>query len=160
MNKRTTLALLSVMLLGISPLSAFAQQEAPAHESGKTTAKDVKQDVNKTAKTIKSYSVEKRDEAAKNAKTALDALDVRIAAMEKQIDRNWDKMSKSAREESRSTLQALHEQRIKAAEWYGALKNSNADAWEHMKQGFSGAYQSLQHALEKAQKSYQQDEKK
>lgn len=160
MNKRTALALFSVMLLGIPSLSASAQQEAPAHENGKTTTKEVRQDVNKAAKTIKSYSVEKRDEAARNAKTALDALDVRIAAMEKQIDKNWDKMSKSAREESRSTLQALHEQRIKAAEWYGALKNSNADAWEHMKQGFSDAYQSLQHALEKAQKAYQKDDNK
>lgn len=160
MNKRTTLALFSVLLLGIPSLNAFAQQEPPAHESGKTTGKDVQQDASKTARTIRSYSVEKRDEAARNAKTALDALDVRIAAIEKQIDRNWDKMNKSAREEARSTLQALHEQRIKAAEWYGALKNSNADAWEHMKQGFSDAYQSLQHALEKAQKSYQKDEKK
>lgn len=159
MMKRTTLAVLAAGLLVITPFSHAAQQEASTHENGKTTTREVKQDVSKAAESIKNYSTEKRDEAAKNAKAALDALDVRIAAMEARIDKNWDKMSQSARAEAQNTLKALHKQRIEAAEWYGGLKNSNADAWEHVKKGFSDAYQSLQHALEKAQGDFEKDKK-
>ncbi len=160
MKKRTALLLIALALLSTPPLVLASEYDASSHENDKTTAKDVRHDVADTAETIKNYTADKRDEAASKAKAALDALDVRINALEAQIDQNWEKMDKAAREQARSTLDALHQQRVQAAEWYGALKNSTARAWEHMKHGFSDAYRSLRNASEKAEREYQNDEKK
>jgi hypothetical protein len=138
------LTLIGAALLGMAPLSPAATQE------DKTTAKEVRQEMSDTADSIKNYTIEQRDEAAKKAKAGLAALDARINALEARIDKDWDKMDKAARVKARSTLNALHQQRIAAAEWYGGLKNSTAEAWDDMKRGFSDAYQSLLHASEKA----------
>lgn len=160
MKKNATLSFLMVALLGIAPLSLAAQHEASGHENGKTTAKEVRREVTDAAEAIKNYTADKRDEGAKKAKAALDALDVRIEAMEARIDKNRDKMDAAAREQARSTLHALRKQRVQVAEWYGGLKNSSADAWGQMKTGFSDAYKSLRHAWEKADRQYGEDDKK
>lgn len=155
MNKYSTLSLITLALL-IAPLSHAAQQE-----KDKTTAGEVRQEAADTAEAIKNYTADKRDEAAKKAKAGLDALDARIKALEASIDKNWEKMSKAAREQARNTQSALHKQRVEAAEWYGGLKNSTAKSWEHMKKGFSDAYKSLKSASEKAEQEYNKgDEKK
>jgi hypothetical protein len=146
MKKRTTLSLITVALLGLAPPSHASQ-----HEKDKTTAKAVRHEVADAAEAIKQYGADKRDEAAKKAQAALDVLDARIEAMEARIDRNWDKMDKAAREQARSRLKALREQRVEVAEWYGGLKNSTAEAWDQMKAGFSGAYTSLRRTWEKAE---------
>lgn len=146
MKKRTTVSLITVVLLGLAPPSLASQ-----HEKDKTTAKAVRHEVADAAEAIKQYGADKRDEAAKKAQAALDALDARINAMEARIDRNWDKMDKAAREQARSRLKALREQRVEVAEWYGGLKNSTAEAWDQMKAGFSGAYTSLRRTWEKAE---------
>lgn len=146
MKKRTTVSLITVALLGLAPPSLASQ-----HEKDKTTAKAVRHEVADAAEAIKQYGADKRDEAAKKAQAALDALDARIEAMEARIDRNWDKMDKAAREQARSRLKALREQRVEVAEWYGGLKNSTAEAWDQMKAGFSGAYTSLRRTWEKAE---------
>jgi len=73
MIKHAALSLLAFTLPGIAPLS-----HASPYENDKTTAKEVRQQVTDAAEAIKNYTVDKRDEAARNAKAALDALDVRI----------------------------------------------------------------------------------
>ncbi len=160
MKKHLALSLITLALLGITPLSLAAEQDISKHENDKTTAKDVRHEVTDAAETIGNYTADKRDEAAKKAKASLDALDVRIHALEARIDRNWEKMDKAAREQARSTLDALQKQRVEVAEWYGGLKNSTADAWEHTKKGFSDAYKSLRNTWEKANREYREDEKK
>jgi len=146
MTQRTTLALITVALLGLAPLSPAAQ-----HEKEKTSAKAVRHEVADAAEAIKQYGADKRDEAARKAQAALDALDARIEALEARIDRNWDKMDQAAREQARSSLKTLRKQRVEVAEWYGALKNSTAEAWDQMKAGFSGAYTSLRRTWEQAE---------
>lgn len=155
MIKHTPLSLLAFALLGITPLS-----HAASYDNDKTTAKEVRQKVTDAAESIKNYTVDKRDEAAKKAKAALDALDIRIHDLEARIDKNWEKMDKASREKARTSLDALHKQRVEAAEWYGGLKNSTADAWEHAKKGFSDAYKSLRNTWEKADRTYREDDKK
>ena len=63
-------------------------------------------------------------------------------------------MNKAAREKARANLKALRKQRNEVAEWYGGLKASSADAWEHMKKGFSDAYKSLGDAWEKSAQEF------
>ena len=86
---------------------------------------------------LQGYAADQRDEAVRKTKTALDNLDSRIDALETSIDSNWDRMDKAAREKARANLKALRKQRTELAEWYGSLKSSSADAWEHAKKGFS-----------------------
>lgn len=160
MKKHTTLSLIAVALLGIAPLSGASQDEASKQQDDKTTAKEVRHEVADAAEAIKNYSADKRDEAAKQAKAALDALDARIEALDARIDKNWDKMDQAAREQARSTLKALRQQRIQVAEWYGGLKDSTTAAWDHMKKGFSDAYKSLRSSWEKAEREYQEDKGK
>jgi hypothetical protein len=147
-------AYISLPLLTIVLLSSAPQIHADMHSSDKTMAKEIQQKAAETTNAIKSYTVEKRDEAAKKVEAKLDSLDTRIEALEARIDKNWDKMDKSARERARSTLTALRKQRIRVAEWYGSLKNSSTEAWEHMKNGFLDAYNSLRSSWERAEKEY------
>ncbi len=160
MKKHIAPLLATMALVGVAPLGLASEHDAYTHANDKTTAKDVHRELADTTETIKNYSADKRDEATVKAKAALDALDVRINALETQIDQNWEKMDKAAREQARSTLDVLHKKRIETAEWYGALKNSTAKAWEHMKHGFSDAYKSLRTASEKAEREYQKDDRK
>lgn len=155
MIRRSILALCALALFSNTVAGVAAE-----NGSGKTSAKEVKRDVGDAAESIKNYSVEKRDEAVQKAKAALDALDVRIAALEANIDANWDKMNKAARERARASLNALHKQRIAAAEWYGSLKNSSAAAWEQMKKGFSTAYEATRDAWQKAEHEFGEKNRK
>ena len=66
-------------------------------------------------------------------------------------------MDAAAREKARARLKELRSQRTQVAEWYGSLKSSSGDAWEHMKEGFSDAYTALHDAWEKAAKDFSSD---
>ena len=160
MKKPTILSLMAVALLVGAPLNYAAWHEPPKQETDKPPSRETQQELTDAAEAIKNYTADKREEAAKKAQAALDALDTRIDALEKQIDKDWDKMNKAAREQARSSLKALHEQRVQVAEWYGGLKNSTASAWEDMKKGFSDAYKSLRQTWEKAEREYQQKDEK
>lgn len=160
MKKHTILSLFAAGLLGVTSLGYAAQPDAAQPEHSATSAKEAGKKITDAADAIKNYTADKRDEAAKKAKAALDELDVRINALEERIDKNWDSMDKTAREQARSALKTLHEQRVQVAEWYGGLKNSSAKAWGHMKKGFSDSYRSLRHAWEKAEQDYREDGKK
>ena len=116
----------------------------------KTTAKEVKQEARDVIQALKGYTVEQRDEAIKKTKAALDNLDNRIEELETRIDKSWDKMNEAARQEARESLRELRKQRVKVAEWYGSLKSSSADAWEHVKKGFSESFKAIHNAWGKA----------
>lgn len=152
MKKHSTLAMIVFALLGAGALSHASEHDGSKAEPEKISTETVRQKLNEAAEAIKNYSADKKDEAAIKAKAALDELDQRINILEKQIDRDWDKMDKAARVQARNNLKTLREKRLQAAEWYGALKNSSAEAWEQMKQGFLNAYKSLRSDWEKFEK--------
>jgi hypothetical protein len=136
-------------LLTVSPLSFTAETSG-----NKTTAKDVSRKVDDAGQAIKNYTVAQRDEAIKKAKIALDDLDVRIGRMERKLDNEWDRMDQAARKKARATLNALRKERNEAAEWYGGLKHSSAEAWEQVKAGFVKSYEVLKESFTKAGKEF------
>jgi hypothetical protein len=142
-------ALALAALLAVSS-SSFAAETS----GGKTTAKDVSKKVDETGQTIKNYTLAQRDEAIKQAKAALDDLDARIGRMERKLDREWDRMDQDARKKARATLAALRKERNEAAEWYGGLKHSSAEAWEQVKAGFVKSYEALKQSFAKARKEF------
>ncbi|TFH07498.1 MAG: hypothetical protein E4H07_09010 [Nitrosomonadales bacterium] len=149
MKSHTTLSLLAAALLSIA-----SQIYANEDSTEKTTTIEIQQKAGEATNAIKNYTVEKRDEAVKKVEANLNSLDTRIEALEARIDKNWNKMDETARERARGTLTALRKKRVQVAEWYGGLKNSSTEAWEHMKEGFSDAYSSLRNSWEKAKNEY------
>ena len=141
-------ALMLIGILGVVPI-CYAQPE-----NTNTSIEEVKKETQDLLQTIGSYTAGKKDEAVQKAKEALNKLDKRIDALEAKIDKNWDKMNAAARKEARENLKALRMQRNQVAEWYGSMKTSSADAWKHMKKGFSDAYKALADAWEKSEKEY------
>lgn len=121
------------------------------------SAKEVKKEMQDFLETLKSYTAEQRDEAVEKTKKALNNLDKRIDALEARIDKNWNSMTKTAREQARANLKALRKQRTELAEWYGSMKSSSASAWEHIKKGFSDAYKRLEKAWEKSENEFESD---
>ncbi len=118
------------------------------------TAQDVKEETRQFINTLGEYSAGQRDQALKEANQALEKLDVRIDKLETRIDENWDSMTQAARQETRANLKVLRKQRNELSEWYGSLKYSSADAWDHLKEGFSNAYQSINDAWENAKSEF------
>lgn len=141
-------ALTLIGILGVTQL-CYAQTE-----NANTSIEEVKKETQDLLQTIGSYTADKRDEAVKKAKEGLNKLDKRIDMLEARIDKNWGKMNEAARKEARENLRALRKQRNQVAEWYGSMKISSADAWDHMKKGFSGAYKALEDAWEKSEKEF------
>ena len=137
-----------IAMLVITPLCYAESSEE------KTSIEEVKQETQDLIQALGAYTADQREEAIQRARTALNNLDNRIDALEKRIDDNWDQMNKAAREKAHVNLKALRKQRNKVAEWYGGLKASSADAWEHMKKGFSDAYKALGDAWEKSVKEF------
>ena len=145
----STQALVLGALLAASPLCLSA--DAPA---GKTTAKDLSRKTGEAGRAIKDYTVAQRDEAVKQAKAALDDVDVRIRRMERKLDSEWDKMDQTGRKKSRAALNALRRERGELAEWYGGLKHSSAESWDQVKAGFVKSYEVLRQSFARARKEF------
>ncbi|MFQ5597195.1 MAG: hypothetical protein ACE5GK_04015 [Nitrospiria bacterium] len=139
---------LSLILIGFFHRS-FAQTS-----TDKTTMEDVRKEVHDLIEVLKGYTAEERKEAIEKTESALDRLDNRIDALESHIENRWDQMSREARREARTQLKALRKQRLRLAEWLGRLKSSSADAWEHVKKGFSDAYDTMHEAWRKAMEAF------
>jgi ElaB/YqjD/DUF883 family membrane-anchored ribosome-binding protein len=144
--------LILIGILGATPV-CYAQTT-----NTNTSIEEVKKETQDLLQTIKSYTADKRDEAVQKTKDGLDKVDKRIDALEARVDENWDKMSDPARKKARENLETLRKQRNKVAEWYGSMKTSSADAWDHTKKGFSDAYKDLEGAWKKTKKEFSTSE--
>jgi peptidoglycan hydrolase CwlO-like protein len=120
----------------------------------KTTGKEVRQEVKEALEAVKNYSADKRDEAVKKVRIAIDDLDRRIENIESRIEEQWNQMDESAREQAQATLKTLRTKRTELAEWYGGMRHSSANAWEHVKKGFLASYKALSEAYDKAVKEF------
>lgn len=95
---------------------------------------------------LQDYGAKQRDKAVETTREALANMDQRIDDLQDRLDRNWDRMSKAAREQARQSMRAMQEQRTQVAEWYGGLKAASADAWDEVKQGFGKSMEALAQA--------------
>ena len=152
--KKSSCCVLMFMLIALYGIASLCYAETA---SGKTSIEKVKKETKDLIQAVKGYTADQRDDAIRKTKAALNDLDQRIDALETRIDNDWDKMDKAAREKARASLRVLRKHRNQVAEWYGSLKNSSADAWGHVKKGFSDAYKALYDAWEKSEKEFGSD---
>lgn len=144
----------AIMLAGILGTTPLCYAKTTTEQ---TSVAEVKKETKDLIKTLKSYTIEQKDEAIKKTKTALNNLDKRMDALEARVDENWDEMDEKSRKKARESLKTLRKQRNKVAQWYGGMKGSTASAWEHMKEGFSKAYKSINTAWEKSENEFDQE---
>ena len=151
---RGWLALALLATLATAPVA-----DATAADEDEPSAADIRQETRELMQALKAYGADKRDQAVAQTEAALDNIDRRIEALEASMLENWDRMDQAARDQARASLQALRAQRTEVAEWFGGLKNSSANAWGHLKKGFSDAYHAMSQAWEKSEKDVGRDEK-
>ena len=144
----------------IIPLLVMASPGFSAAAAEATSAENIKQETAELLEALKAYGTEQRDAAVEQSRVALENLDQRIDALEIQMLEQWDEMDQATRDRTRDSLQALREQRTNVAEWYGSLKSSSADAWGHIKQRFSEAYQTLNENWQKSEAVVGNDDRK
>ncbi|HKJ50965.1 MAG TPA: hypothetical protein VKB27_05660 [Gammaproteobacteria bacterium] len=143
-----------VLAVFLSATAGLAAAGAATAASESTSAEDIRQETVQLLQALESYGAEQRDEALSRSRTALENIDRRIETLESRMLEKWSDMDQAAREQARASLQALHEQRTRVAEWYGSMKSSSAGAWGHIKEGFSKAYQALQEAWENSEREF------
>jgi hypothetical protein len=120
-----------------------AEQTAPAANGTeeplpeKTTREDVRKEVRDAVDAIKSYSADKRDEAVKRAKSALDDFDARM-----------DKLEQKAKEKQEKAVARLKERRKQVAKRYEEMKQATKEKWEKAKSRFLKSYQEMEEEYE------------
>ena len=136
-------------------MSSAGQQTTGKNSS---TATDVKKETLEAVEALKNYSIEKKDKAVSEVKVALEKMDARIDRLQSRVENKWDEMDQASREKAKKTLQALRKKRNELSEWYGGMKHSSADAWDHVKKGFVDGYEALAGAFDKAENEFGSDE--
>jgi len=98
------------------------------------------------AETIKSYTIEKKNEAVAHGKKLISDLDAKIKDLESRISRD----TSSAKSDLQRQLSELKAKRAQAGKKLDELGKATAESWDSVKHGFADAYKDLQTAFDKA----------
>jgi acyl-CoA reductase-like NAD-dependent aldehyde dehydrogenase len=144
-----------VLVIAVIALFSVAPHSlAAGTTTQETTAKDVQKEMEDAAHAIKAYSVEQKDDALKKAQQVLEDLDETIAQLETNLHDNWNRMDEASRQKARETLTYLRAKRNEVAEWYGGLKHSSSNSWDHVKTGFADSFKVFSESLHKAKDEF------
>ena len=97
---------------------------------------------------IKSYSVEKKDEAVAYGRKLVRQTDREI----KDLDRKASKASDEAKAQLQSDMKELKAKRAEASRKLDQMGKATSAAWDEAKDGFADAWKDLQGSYEKAVK--------
>ena len=130
-------------ILGI--LFAAALSQAAMAE---TTAKDVSKKTGETWDTVKSYTIEKKDEAVAYGKKLVHQTDREIKA----LDRKAAKTSGEAKAQLQSDVKEIKAKRKEASKKLDEMGKATSAAWNDARDGFADAYKDLRDSTDKAVK--------
>jgi hypothetical protein len=119
-----------------------------------SAARRVRYHAGKAVEALKELTAEQRDEALGQAKATIDQLDEKIVGLQQHLYNRWDQMDQSARDRTRHLLDTLSRERNQVAQWYGAMMQSSAQAWNDVKEGFMKSFTDLNASFQKAQEEY------
>jgi len=131
-------------IVGIALFSAFLGQAALAE----TTTKDVSKKTGEAWDTVRSYTVEKKNDAVAYGRKLVRQTDQEIGALEKRAA----KASDEAKAQFQSDAKELKAKRAEAAKKLDQMGKSSSAAWDEARNGFADAYKDLQDAYDKAAK--------
>ena len=125
-----------IALLGAVPALAIAE----------TTTKDISKKTGEAWDTVKSYTVEKKDEAMAYGRKLVRQTDREIASLEKKAA----KASGEAKAQFQSDVKELKAKRAEASKKLDEMGKASGAAWDNAKNGFADAYRDLSQSFEKA----------
>jgi len=120
----------------------------PAMVIAETTSQDVSKKTDDAWKTVKSYTVEKKDEAVAYGRKLVRQTDREI----KQLDKKASKASDEAKAQFQSDVKELKAKRSEASRKLDEMGKATSAAWDEAKDGFADAWKDLQGSYEKAVK--------
>ena len=100
---------------------------------------------------IKSYSVEKKNEAVAYGRKLVRETDREL----KELDRKASRSSDEAKAQFKSDMKELRAKRAQASKKLDEMGKASGDAWDQAKNGFAEAYKDLQDSYHKAVKKLQ-----
>ena len=121
---------------------------APAFALAQTTTKDVSKKAGEAWDTVKSYTVEKKNEAVTYSKKLVRDTDREI----KELDRKASKASGEAKAQLQEDMKELKVKRAHAAKKLDEMGKASGAAWDEAKNGFADAYKDLHDSYNKAVK--------
>src|SRR6185436_13325866 len=131
-------AAILIALLGAGSATAIAE----------TTTKDISKKTGEAWDTVKSYTVEKKDEAMAYGRKLVRQTDREIGALEKKAA----KASGEAKAQFESDVQELKVKRGEASKKLDEMGKATSGAWDEAKNGFADAYKDLQDSYHRAVK--------
>ena len=138
MHRRVILGVLAIGLCAILTHASPAAGQTPAQRTGEATDK------------IKSYTVEKKNDAVAYAKKLVSDLDAKIKELEAQVARD----TSAAKADGERQLKELKALRANAARKLDELGRASGESWDRVKHGFADAYKDLAQAFDKAAASF------
>ena len=131
-----------IKILGVALCVTAAALPAAAQTSTQTSGD--------TTDKMKSYSVEKKNEAVAYGKKMMSDMDVKIKELEAQMSRD----ASAAKADTQRGLKEMKEKRAQTAKQLDELGKASAQSWDATKQGFADAYKDLQKSYDKAVASF------
>jgi signal transduction protein with GAF and PtsI domain len=131
-----------IKILGVALCVIVAASPAVAQTSTQTSSD--------TTDKMKSYSIEKKNEAVAYGKKMMSDMDVKIKELEAQMSRD----ASAAKADTQRGLNEMKEKRAQTAKKLDELGKASAQSWDATKQGFSDAYKDLQKSYDKAVASF------
>ena len=123
-----------VGLLGLAPVAA------------QTKASDVSQKASETVDAIKSYSVEKKDEAVAYARKVGAEVDAHI----KELKAEAARQTGEAKARSDALLRDLDAKRAQAGRKASEMSRATQSSWDRAKEAFANAYREVAAAYDRA----------
>ena len=136
-----TLCVLSLFLVGCGNQNG----PAPVSSEKQVTAEDVKKEVGEAVDTAKEFTMQKRDEYAKQIQQQLTELNGKIAALETK----GAQLKDDAKQKWNERLKNLKQNRDQVSQQLEEFNKSSADAWEGLKRDLDIAWNNLKQAYDK-----------
>jgi hypothetical protein len=144
-----------IMLIALGALIATLFIAVPVTVARRiSAARRVRYHAGKAVEALKDLTAEQRDEALGQAKATIDQLDEKIEDLQEALYGKWDQMDQAARDRTRLLLDTLSRERNQVSQWYGAMLQSSAQAWNDVKEGFMKSFTDLNASFQKAQEQY------
>jgi Spy/CpxP family protein refolding chaperone len=118
----------------------------PATVIGQTTSTDVSKKTGEAWDAVKSYTMDKKNEAVAQGKQLVKETDDKI----KQLEGKASKASGEAKVQYDKEIKDLKAKRAQAARKLDEMSKASAASWDSAKQGFADAYKDLHQSYDKA----------
>ena len=136
--KTITLKKIALILLSLLMSIFFFDNNviASSHEAAKKEIKEA-------AAAIKDYTIEEKEEAVAKAQELMEKFDDNRHVWEGRMKEKFANLKDASKEKYEVSKKSLEKQRQELSVWKDKMQNSTSDAWDEVKSGFQGAYESL-----------------